>query len=161
MKFTINDSGSYNVAGAVTESEIIEAAKYIIGKKTSGMIMLNGSEDTKDFITLNLSQYDHEVFGVIFLDNQHKIICFEIISHGTIDYADIYPREVAKRALLNNASAIIVAHNHPSGDPTPSQADIAMTKNLRDAVKLLEVRLLDHIITGSETISMAERGDLT
>ncbi|MGV7166480.1 RadC family protein [Xanthomonas axonopodis] len=101
----------------------------------------------------------YEVFAVLFLDNRHRAIAFEELFTGTIDGADIHPREVVRRALLHNAAAVIVGHNHPSGNPEPSEADRAVTKRLLDSLELVDVRLLDHFVIGDgRPVSFAERG---
>ncbi len=94
----------------------------------------------------------------MFLDNQHRLIAFEELFFGTIDSASIYPREVLKAALKVNAAALIFAHNHPSGDATPSQADKQITQRLKEALALVDIRVLDHIVVGDSAISFAERG---
>ncbi|WP_425525552.1 RadC family protein [Xanthomonas citri] len=101
----------------------------------------------------------YEVFAVLFLDNRHRAIAFEELFTGTIDGADIHPREVVRRALLHNAAAVIVGHNHPSGNPEPSEADRAVTKRLLDSLELVDIRLLDHFVIGDGLpVSFAERG---
>ncbi|KPL50505.1 hypothetical protein XAXN_01100 [Xanthomonas axonopodis] len=101
----------------------------------------------------------YEVFAVLFLDNRHRAIAFEELFTGTIDGADIHPREVVRRALLHNAAAVIVGHNHPSGNPEPSEADRAVTKRLADSLELVDIRLLDHFVIGDgRPVSFAERG---
>ncbi|OQP74189.1 hypothetical protein IA54_012345 [Xanthomonas phaseoli pv. syngonii LMG 9055] len=101
----------------------------------------------------------YEVFAALFLDNCHRAIAFEELFTGTIDGADIHPREVVRRALLHNAAAVIVGHNHPSGNPEPSEADRAVTKRLLDSLELVDIRLLDHFVIGDgRPVSFAERG---
>ena len=100
-----------------------------------------------------------EAFGCLFLDNRHRLIAFEILFHGTVDGASVHPREVVKRALEHNSAAVIFAHNHPSGVAEPSQADELITRRLRDALALVDIRVLDHVIVGLERcVSFAERG---
>lgn len=101
---------------------------------------------------------EREVFAVMLLDNQHRLIEFKELFQGTIDAASVYPREVVKTALKANAAAVIFAHNHPSGDPEPSQADRRITTRLQDALALIDVRVLDHIVVGEQCTSFAERG---
>ena len=99
------------------------------------------------------------MFSVIFLDNRHRVISFEIMFRGTIDGSSVYPREVVKTALKHNAAATIFAHNHPSGDPEPSKADESITQRLKEALALVDIRVLDHLVVGSsEIVSFAERG---
>ena len=120
---------------------------------------LGSPGETSDYLRLRLSSLGHEVFVCLFLDNRHRVITMEEMFRGTIDGCSVHPREVAKRALELNAAALIVAHNHPSGDPDPSQADRSLTRRLQDSLALLEVRLLDHFVVGHEgAVSFAERG---
>jgi len=99
------------------------------------------------------------VFALILLDSQHGVLDFEKLFYGTIDSASVYPREVIKAVLNANAAAVIIAHNHPSGNPEPSRADIALTTRLREALNTIDVRLFDHLVVGGpETVSFAERG---
>lgn len=114
---------------------------------------------TKQYLQLKLAKQEREVFAVIFMDSQHRVICYQELFYGTIDAASVYPREVVKRALQLNAAALVFSHNHPSGIAEPSQADIRITERLKDALALVEIRVLDHlIIAGSTSVSMAERG---
>ena len=106
-----------------------------------------------------LRDQPHEVFACLFLDTRHRVIAFEELFHGTIDGATVYPRVVAERALTHGAAALIVAHNHPSGISEPSLADQAITRRLKHALALLDIRLLDHFVIGDGTpVSMAARG---
>ena len=115
--------------------------------------------DTRRFLSACLRRHEHEVFACLFLDNRHRLIRFEELFHGTVNGASVYPREIAKRALHHNAAAIIIAHNHPSGVAEPSQADRAITTRIRDAMALIDVRLMDHFVVGDgEVVSFAERG---
>lgn len=117
--------------------------------------------DTKKYFILNLAELEHEVFAIMFLDNRHHLINYEEMFRGTIDGASVYPREVVKRALALNAAAIILGHNHPSGIAKPSIADEKITIRLKEACKLVDIRVLDHIIVGgTDTVSLAERGIL-
>jgi DNA repair protein RadC len=114
---------------------------------------------TEQYLTSELRDQPHEVFACLFLDTRHRVIAFEELFHGTIDGATVYPRVVAEKALGHGASALIVAHNHPSGISEPSLADQAITKRLKEALALLDIRLLDHFVIGDGTpVSMAARG---
>lgn len=114
---------------------------------------------TEQYLKLVLRDYPHEVFAALFLDTRHRVIAFEELFHGTIDGATVYPRVVAEKALNHGAAALIVAHNHPSGISEPSLADQAITRRLKDALALLEIRLLDHFVIGDGVpVSMASRG---
>ena len=122
-------------------------------------VVLASPEQTRLFLKARLRPYQHEVFACLFLDNRHRVICFEELFGGTIDGASVYPREVVKRALHHNAAAVIFAHNHPSGVAEPSPADRAITQRLREALGLMDVRVLDHLVIGdNEVVSFAERG---
>ena len=110
-------------------------------------------------VRAKLAGFEHEVFAVLFLDTQHRLIEYSELFRGTIDSASVYPRELVKETLRLNAAAVIVSHNHPSGNPEPSGADKVLTQRLREALALVDVRTLDHIIVaGGTTTSFAERG---
>ena len=114
---------------------------------------------TREFLRARLRDRDHEVFCCLFLDNRHRVICFDEVFRGTIDGASVHPREVVKLALARNAAAVILAHNHPSGIAEPSQADELITGRLREALALVDIRVLDHIVVGDGAcVSFAERG---
>ena len=111
------------------------------------------------YFAQRLRGHPHEVFGALFLDTRHRSIAFEELFHGTLDGTEVHPREVVRRALAHNAAAVIVGHNHPSGNPEPSAADRAVTARLRQALELMDRRLLDHFVIGDgPPLSMAERG---
>jgi DNA repair protein RadC len=114
---------------------------------------------TRDFLVAQLRDRPYEVFCCLHLDNRHRLIAFEELFRGTIDGASVHPREVVKQALARNAAAVILAHNHPSGVAEPSQADELITARLRDALGLVDIRVLDHLVVGdSRVVSFAERG---
>ena len=115
---------------------------------------------TRAFLAARLRDYPFEVFGVLFLDNRHRVIAFEELFRGTIDGASVHPREVVRRALHHNAAAVILSHNHPSGVAEPSRADAVITRRLSEALGLIDVRVLDHVIVADEMVSLAERGEL-
>lgn len=120
---------------------------------------LNSPQQTKMFLLSMLRDKQREVFYVLFLDNQHRVIQHEALFEGTIDAANVYPREVVKRSLQHNACALILAHNHPSGVAEPSQADKRITRRLVDALALVDIRILDHFVVGDgDVVSFAERG---
>lgn len=114
---------------------------------------------TRDYLSARLRDLEHEVFCCLYLDKRHRLIHFEELFRGTIDGASVHPREVVKQALQRNAAAVIVAHNHPSGIAEPSQADEIITQRVKEALALVDIRLLDHIIVGDGvSVSLAERG---
>lgn len=120
---------------------------------------IKSPKETEDFLKARLSGLEHESFCVIYLDNRHRVIDFQELFRGTIDGTSVYPREVVKESLKNNAAAIILAHNHPSGVAEPSQADERITKRLKAALELVDIRVLDHIIIGAgQSVSLASRG---
>lgn len=115
-------------------------------------------QDTRDYLVAQLRAYPHEVFACLFLDNRNRVIAFEKMFYGTIDGASVYPREVVMMALKNNAASVIFAHNHPSGVAEPSLSDEKITHRLKDALSLVDIRVLDHVIVGDDVVSFAERG---
>ena len=120
---------------------------------------LGNPDDTRRFLLARLRDLPHEVFACLFLDNRHRVIAFEEMFRGTIDGASVHPREVVKRALTHNAAAVIFAHNHPSGIAEPSRADELLTRRLKEALALVDIRTLDHLVVGDGiTVSFAERG---
>lgn len=147
--------GAYRTASA---DEIIHAAKSAINRRFRRGSSLTSPQETRDFLRLKLASLEHEVFAVIWLDNRHRVLKYEELFRGTIDGSSVYPREVVKAALQNNAAACIFAHNHPSGVSEPSSADINITRRLKDTLSFIDVRVLDHIVVGEECVSFAERG---
>lgn len=123
--------------------------------------VLASPDATRHFLTAHLRDRHSEAFACLFLDNRHRVIEFEVLFHGTIDGATVHPREVVARALRLGAAALIVAHNHPSGVAEPSEADYAITRRIKEALALVDIRLLDHLVIGDgEVVSFAEQGRL-
>ena len=121
--------------------------------------VMSSPETTRNFLSARLRGLRHEVFAILFLDNQHRLIAFEELFRGTLDACSVHPRQVVERALHLNAAAVILSHNHPSGVAEPSGADRHITDRLRDALGLIEVRVLDHLVVGEgRPVSFAERG---
>jgi len=138
---------------------ILEAARQVIDTKMQRGEKFVSPAAVKDYLCLKLAGYEHEVFAILMLDNQHRLIAYSEMFRGTIDSASIHPREIVKEVLSHNAAALIIAHNHPSGHPEPSAADRQITQRLKDALALVEVRVLDHIVVGGlQTVSFAEEG---
>lgn len=150
---------NYYFSGSVTADRVLEAAAEILAARSSKPTdSFCNPTVTKAFAACKLQAYEREVFAVMLLDNQHRLIEFKELFFGTIDAASVYPREVVKAVLAVNAAAVIFAHNHPSGEPEPSQADRRITTRLIDALGLIDVRVLDHIVVGDTCVSFAERG---
>ena len=142
-----------------TADQILEAARQAIEHKKQRGASFTSPSAVKEYLRAKLAGYEHEVFAVLFLDTRHCLIEYVEMFHGTIDGASVYPREVVKEALRHNAAAVIVSHNHPSGNPEPSGADKALTQRLKEALALVDVRVLDHVIVGgSNATSFAEHG---
>ncbi len=142
------------------EDSIIEMALRVLEERLKRTTFEFTSPDAvKQYVRLHLQGKDREYFGVLFLNNQNQLLVFEIIHSGTFNVVNIYPREVARQALLHNAAAVIFVHNHPSGSTEASRADIQMTAKLRNALALFDIRTLDHlIVAGNVVVSMAEDG---
>lgn len=143
------------------QASIIDLALAILSSRHRPGQVLTSPTETTRFLTLKFAGYKNEVFCAIFLDNRHRVLSFEELFVGTIDGAAVYPRVVVQRAMEINAAAVIFAHNHPSGIAEPSQADQSITRRLKEALSLVDVRVLDHIVVGNEgTTSFTERGFL-
>jgi DNA repair protein RadC len=141
----------------------IQAAAEISRRQLSEPLrvgpLLGSPKATRDYLSARLRHLEHEVFCCIYLDKRHRLIQFEELFRGTLDGASVHPREIVKLALQKNAAAMIVAHNHPSGVAEPSQADELITQRVKEALALVDIRLLDHIIVGDGvSVSLAERG---
>ena len=138
---------------------VIELARRSIAEGLKDKSALTSPGAVRDYLRLALGGRQHEVFVCLWLDAQHRVIDFEEPFRGTLTQTSVYPREIVKAALARNAAAVIFAHNHPSGAAQPSQADELLTRNLKEALALVEVKVLDHfIVAGNQAISFAERG---
>jgi DNA repair protein RadC len=139
--------------------EILQAARDVLSRKVRRGTSLHSPPLVKNFLSVKLGDLEHEIFCVLLLDKRHRLIEYVELFRGTIDGASVYPREVVKLALAKNAAAVILAHPHPSGVAEPSQADELITSRLRDALGLVDIRILDHlIVAGGSVMSFAERG---
>src|SRR5215510_5338494 len=137
----------------------IELAQRAMREEMTQRDALTSPGAVRDYLRLALGHRQHEVFVCIWLDAQHKVVGAEEAFRGTLTQTSVYPREIVKKALSRNAAAVIFAHNHPSGVAQPSQADELLTRNLKEALALVEVKVLDHfIVAGNQAISFAERG---
>jgi len=153
------EQGKYEMLRPATLDEIIAFTRNRLFHKFKRSNYLTSPELTKEYLRATLATLEHEVFGTIHLDNRHGILEWEELFRGTIDGASVHPREIVKSALLHNSAALILAHNHPSGLPEPSQADQRITQRIKEAVQHVDIRILDHLIVGADEItSMAERG---
>jgi DNA repair protein RadC len=124
-------------------------------------VTIGSPADSQEFLLASLRDRPHEVFCCLFMDNRHRVLAFDELFRGTIDAAAVYPREIVKQALSRNAAAVILAHNHPSGIAEPSQSDQLITRRIRDALELVDIRLLDHFVIGDNCcVSLASRGML-
>lgn len=138
---------------------VIEMSRRFLKSELQSGAALTSPAETRNFLLAQMRDLDSEQFSCIWLDSQHRVIKFEVLFHGTIDSAAVYPREVIKAALHCNAAAVILAHNHPSGIAEPSVADQTITQRLKSAFNGIDVRLLDHMVVGQGVvISFAERG---
>lgn len=141
------------------QASLVQLALKILRARHRRGRILSSPQDTQQYLQLVFESYRNEVFSAIFLDNRHRVLGFEELFFGTIDGASVHPRVVVQRALDLNAAAVIFAHNHPSGVAEPSRSDEALTRRLREALGLVDIRVLDHLVVGSEGIvSFAQRG---
>ena len=138
---------------------VLEMARRHLAERLSRHSALESPQAVRDYLKALLRHENDEVFGCLFLDAKHRVLAFEALFRGSIDSANVYPRQVVKRALAHNAAALILCHNHPSGITDPSHDDRVLTRRLKEALGLVEVRVLDHFIVGDgEPLSMSERG---
>ena len=142
-----------------TPEEVIAAAREKLSHRCRRGTAFSSPRACKDFLTLKLGELEYEAFVVLFLDKRHRLISYQEMFRGTIDGASVHPREIVKEALKLNCAAVVIAHPHPSGIAEPSQADEIVTQRIKDALALVDVRLLDHfVIAGVEAVSFDERG---
>lgn len=154
-------TGTYLVDSPVSEADILLMAQQLASQRLRRGRSLTSPKAVFNHLQTLLGDYEHEVFALLLLDSKHRILAFQELFRGTLDAAGVYPREVVKICLEFNAAAVILVHNHPSGDPEPSQVDRTLTHKLQDALSLIDIRTLDHIVVGSEgCVSMAEHGYL-
>ncbi len=138
---------------------VLELGRRYLESEIKKDTVLKNPRTTRNYLRARLRRQPHEVFACLFMDNQNKVIAFEILFHGTIDSSVVHPRTVMERVLYHNAAALIVAHNHPSGVAEPSASDRYLTDRLVAAMKPMDVRILDHVVVGDrDTVSFAERG---
>ena len=143
----------------MTHDQTIKRALAILEERMRSGPLLSAPNAVRDYLRLLLHDRGHEVFVVVFLDSQHRVIACDELFRGTLAQTSVYPREVVKAALAHNAAAAILAHNHPSGVAEPSRADELLTQTLKQALSLIDVRVLDHfVVAGAASVSFAERG---
>ncbi len=148
--------GQYRVASA---DEVLSQAWGVLAERVKPGVTLSSPQDVKDYLRLAIGLLEHEVFCVVFLDAQHRVIELQQMFRGTVTQTSVYPREVVKASLLLNSAAVVLAHNHPSGLADPSRADEYLTQTLKAALQLIDVRVLDHmVVTANAVVSFAERG---
>lgn len=149
-------TGAYRSA---TGDEVLKAARQVIGRRVRRGTTLTSPDAVRDYLRTKIGDLEYEVFVTLLLDSQHRLIQYLELFRGTLAQTSVYPREVVKAALKHNAAAMILAHNHPSGVPKPSRADELLTQSLKQALALVDVRVLDHfIVAGADAVSFAERG---
>lgn len=141
-----------------TEDEILQEALEIAERRMTYGAALASPDDVRTYLRLWAAKLTEEAFGVVWLTSKHEVIAVDTLFHGSIDSASVYPRRVVREAIKHNAAAVIIFHNHPSGNPEPSQADRVLTSRLKEALLLVDVRLLDHMVVGATIISLAEYG---
>ena len=153
--------GEYDELRAATTVEIIAAARRAMTRRVHRGTAMSSPRAVREFLAVKLGTLEHEIFAVLLLDTRHRLIEYVELFRGTINGASVHPREVVKLALARNAAALVLAHPHPSGSPEPSQADELITHRLKEALALVDIAVLDHVIVaGGETVSFAERGML-
>lgn len=163
MKIKSEEAPTYGmlpITALYSDDEVIARALEILKNRIYfDACFFSSPKASRDFLTLKLAELEHELFVALWLTAQNELITYDELFRGTLTQTSIYPREVLKAALKHNAGAVIFAHNHPSGHPEPSHADKILTTELKNALALIDVRVLDHIVVGgAETISFAERG---
>lgn len=148
--------GQYRPARA---DEVLQQARRVLLQRVRRGATTSSPQSVKDYLRVQIGVLEHEVFTVIFLDAQHRLIALKEMFRGTVTQTSVYPREVVKESLALNAAAVILAHNHPSGAAEPSRADEFLAQTLKSALALVDVRVLDHlVVAGADVTSFAERG---
>lgn len=157
--FEAKPNGKYRARRQFSADDVLDFANEIVSQRFQRGASMTSPTTTRQFLCLQLANRPHEVFGVLFLDSQHQLIGNEELFQGTINSTSVYPRVIVQRALLLNAAALILYHNHPSGVPEPSSADRQITERITSSLALIDVRVIDHlVIAGTASVSFAERG---
>ena len=142
----------------VTDNEVIASALRILAKRVAKSSVLSNPRAVREYLAVRFAGLEHEIFACLYVNSRNRLLACEEIFRGTLDGASIHSREVVKQALAHNAAAVILAHNHPSGVAEPSQADELITRRLKEALALVDIRVLDHLVIGADTVeSFAER----
>ncbi|MCX5871086.1 MAG: DNA repair protein RadC [Deltaproteobacteria bacterium] len=157
MLYIQDEDGTYLPA---SKEAIFNAAKRLSSLHVRRGAFIQSSDNAKEAIRHKLNNYQYEMFACLFLNSKHRVLAFQEMFRGSINCATIHPREVVKEALRLNASAVILAHNHPSGETEPSTQDIELTNKLKEILRVVDVRLLDHLVVGDTVLSMADSGYL-
>lgn len=156
--------GKIKGLGTAKQTELLavmELAKRAMSQQLQSREVMQNAASVQLFLQLHMAHKHHEVFAMMFLDAQHKLLCMETLFRGTLSQTSVYPREVVLRALHHHSAAVVLAHNHPSGSVHPSPADLHLTHTLKSALAMVDVRVLDHVIVGpGQAFSMAEQGVL-
>ena len=153
--------GQYCIKKPLSSSEVIEMAKNILSENINHEAAIESSDSMKDYLTMQLSNQERELFCVLYLNAKRQPIAFEVLFSGTISGAEIHPREIMKRIIAHNASAVVLAHNHPSSNVKPSFEDIRATQRIKNALAYIDVALVDHfVISQGASFSFAENGEL-
>ncbi|EHR71195.1 DNA repair protein radc [Burkholderiales bacterium JOSHI_001] len=148
--------GQYRPAST---DEVLRGARRVLATRVRRGATMSSPEAVKDYLRVTLGVLEYEVFAVLFLDAQHRILALQEMFRGTLTQTSVFPREVVKQALALNAGAVVLAHNHPSGVAEPSRADEFLTQTLRTTLQLVDVRVLDHfVVAGPDLVSFSERG---
>ena len=155
MLFIKDQDGAYRPA---SKKLVFTEAKRLSGYRLRKRTYISSPEDAKSAMGYRLRDKQCEVFACLFLDASHRVLAFKEMFRGSINRATVHPREVVKEALHHNAAAVIIAHNHPSGESNPSDQDIELTHILRDILQVIDVRILDHLVIGEEITSFADLG---
>lgn len=159
MSFVRDVLGHYTLAGPNTEDEILAAAEDILRRRLDREGKLSDPQSASDFLRMRLGHLPHEEFHTLWLDSQHAVLAVERLFAGSISSTEVHPRTLVRSAIRFNAAAVILAHNHPSGNPEPSQADRVLTGRIVEVLGFIGVRVLDHIVVGAtSTTSFAQRG---
>lgn len=158
-KSTIRVRDVKGVYRVISRISVLDAAQTILEERLVGLEPMESPREVREYLQVKLGALEHEVFAVLMLDSQNRIIRYQELFRGTVSQTSVYPREVVKEALALNAAAMILVHNHPSGVAEPSRADEALTQSLKAALRLVDVIVLDHlIVAGTSIMSFAEKG---